>query len=240
MKSWQFKWLAAVALVVYDVSGAVFARDYSILTVGDSITQGLYEIGSPQYGTRVGGYEPRLENEIASGTNGRHSAAVYNWGVMGEIAASGAGRISSILNSRSAEFILIMEGANDVFGGDTFDNTMNALDSMVTQSLSKGVTPILSNITPNTSSPYGGILNSNIVNYYNPSIKDIANNHQIPFVDNYSAMASDWGGYASSDGLHPNGSGYQRMAEEWYKAIEPLLDASVNIVPFITPLLLDD
>lgn len=235
-------WLTGVAFAGVVVSSVAQAKDYTILTVGDSITQGLPEIGSPQSGTRVGGYEPRLENEVSSQTGGKHSAAVYNWGIMGEIAANGEARINGILNSRSAEFILIMEGANDVFGGDTFSHTINALDGMVTKSLAKGVTPILSNITPNTSSPFGGLLNPLIVGNYNPAIADIADNHDIPLVDNYSALASNWGSYDSGDGLHPNGSGYQRMAEEWFKALEPLLSLATttpNITPVLQLLLLD-
>ncbi len=217
------------------------AKHYDVLALGDSITQGLYEIPSPQSGTRVGGYEPRLESQVSSGSNGKNDAAIYNWGTMGEYSIGGVNRIDSVLNSRSADYILLMYGANDVFSFISATSVAANVGIMVDKARAKNVEPIISNITPNTNHELGVDFNSYIVFSYNPAIQSMAQDKNVPIADNYAALASGWPfPNASSDGLHPSGTGYQRMAEEWYKILDPLINASLNMTPVYMLLLLDN
>jgi len=241
VKKYQFVLsLAFAAMVAFSVPAQ--ARHFVMLGLGDSITQGLYEVGSPQYGSLVnGGYEPRLSTLISSDSNGRNSATIYNWGKMGEYSAGGVNRVGPVLNSRSADFILLMYGANDAFSflGISQYTVADNIKIMANKARAKGVTPIVSNITPNTNTELGVDINSFIVNYYNPQIHIMALQENIALADSYTPL---WAGWpfpnAAHDPVHPSSTGYQRIAEAWYKPLKRLL--SPAIAPILQLLLLDD
>ena len=94
-----------------------------ILTVCDSITQGLQRTSSGQlFGNlspgngraNFGGYQPRLNQLLDARIE---PSTVYNWGIGGETSNQTVGRINNVLNSRDADYILILCGVNDLFRG---------------------------------------------------------------------------------------------------------------------------
>ena len=188
-------------LIVSCFAGIASAYRLDILAFGDSITQGLkrdsdgvvYGITSPQNGARTSdGYEPELENDFVTQTS--NTAYVYNWGYGGERSDQGVNRIDSVLDSRVADFILIMEGTNDLYAGISASTTKANLRIMIEKSQGKNTEPIIATLTPNTLWSNGYLIPSS----YNPAIKSLALETNIALADQYAAMVGNWSGYNSS------------------------------------------
>ena len=57
---------------------------------------------------------------------------------------------------------------------------------------------------------------------------------KIELADLYYA-SSNWNSLMTSDGLHPNHSGYEVMAGEWFKALQRAAQGAAT--PVVTPML---
>lgn len=217
-----------------------------VLTIGDSITQGLQRnAGGGDFGitlpvngaANIGGYQPRLKSKVDANIE---PSNLYNWGIGGEFSTGGVSRISSVLTSRKADFILIMYGANDVFAGISSNTTRANLGNMIDQSKARNVVPIISEITPNIYVA-GGKLDVFIANDYNPKLKSIAAEKDTEIVLMFAEMKAGWKNlYNSGDGVHLSNLGFEKMSQEWFEVIDSVYQMnSLNLVPFLVPLLLD-
>ena len=244
-----------VIFITCSIGWSAEAHALEVLSIGDSITQGLqrtysgvvFGITSPRFGAaNVGGYQVRLNTKLDANIE---PSSVYNWGFQGELSAGfnpisgapgGVNRIGSVLNSRPADYILIMYGANDLYAGISSSSTSANLGNMIDQSRARDVIPIISEITPNTLFR-NGFFDFLISNDYNPKLKAVAAQKETPIVLMYSKMRSEWNRlYDSGDGLHLNSNGYNRMGEEWFEVLEKVHQANNrNIVPLLLPLLLE-
>jgi len=245
-----------IFLVSILTSGQAFALE--IISVGDSITQGLFRtfggsesgVTSPQNGSvNFGGYQPRLNQRLDSEVS---ASTVYNYGVAGANSRDGLNRISSTLNSRPADYVLINYGANDLFQGISDIANQAHMRLMMIESLNSGVTPIIAEITPNTNTEFRSDLDGFIANFYNVRIRGLiedfseANNPvNLSIANLYQRLRGGWRSvpYHSGDGLHMNGSGNNVMADEWLAAIQRQIEldasSSASIIPAIDLLLLD-
>ncbi len=169
-----------------------------VLCFGDSITAGY----------RATPYPTNLQNMYGS-TSGTQ---IINAGNGGENTYSGVYRLEGELAKYSPNYVVIMEGANDVTAGISSATTTFNLNNMVQQAVAAGVTPILSTITPNSSNP--GYQPEN----YNPSIIELAQNNSITLVDTYSNVVSDWSNL-NVDGVHPNEAGSLTIAQGFYSQL---------------------
>lgn len=244
-------------VVMLFMATAASAEQFVALAFGDSITQGLqrnasgsvWGVTSPQYGSRLGdtngnqGYEPVIEKLVSEDDSKVDTTLyVYNWGYQGERTTTGIVRISRALNSRAANFILIMEGANDLYQGLSPYTTKFNIGIMAEKSLAKGVMPIIGGVTPNTDHNSGDW----VWRYYFPFLRDIALEKEVPFVDMYTPFEGTygqiWPAYNSGDGLHLNSAGYRFMAQLWYQELEKLLAQmlvkSRRAMPWVDVLLL--
>jgi len=234
-----------------------------ILTVCDSITQGfqrtssgqVFGILSPGNGrANYGGYQPRLNQLLDANIE---PSTVYNWGIGGEKTNQTVSRINSVLNSRPADYILILCGANDVFNGISSNTTRDNIRIMIERSLAKGVIPVIGELTPYTSgSTDPG--DRNIWANYNPKIRSIAAAKGVPLAylygkdNDYNAsswvndMRKCWKGcrpamsYHSGDGLHLSDFGYQVMAQIWFDTLKDDYlknNAKLNLTPSLLLLL---
>ena len=237
------KIVLSVYMLLFLSSFSINASALKVLTVCDSITQGLQRTGSghefgivnPVNGAaNVGGYQPVLNQMLDANIE---PSTVYNWGIGGEKSSQTVNRINSVLNSQpAAEYILILCGANDVLNGISSNTTKANISTMVDRSLAKGVTPIISELSPITVGAY----DYSVWAYYNPKIRAVAAQKNVPLVymfgegnnANASAWVSDlrlgWKGgvggsppaYHSGDGLHLSNFGYVKMAEKWFDVIQ--------------------
>lgn len=216
----------------------VHADTFSIIAFGDSITAGLkrdaagniWGITSPPQGARIGSYAPPLEAEFIQGTE--HNSYVYNWGYHGELTQDGVNRINSVLFSNNAQFILLMEGANDIIHNVSPATVKFNLGIMIDRARTYGVEPVLATITPQA--------NSNAT-YWNSQLTALAAEKNVLFADQYSAINSNFWLYNSGDGLHINATGDNKMAETWMAALKKDkrigTATAANIAPIIQFLL---
>ena len=202
---WLTKLFYQLVVGLFICGVAVNAHAIVVIGFGDSITYGT--------GSYTGGYETKLEPLLISRCG---EAVVLNYGSQGEATAIGSGRIDAPLAEQpNANFILILEGTNDLFSGMSLGSTQYHLEVMINKSRNAGVTPILGTLTPDTRSGSGA---KDIYGTYNPLIQSIGANLGVTVVDMWAATAPNWGGW-SGDGIHPNDGGYNVMAMAWDGAI---------------------
>ena len=183
-------------------SAAVEPNKY--IAFGDSVTWG--------YGAQTEGYPPRLERKLNKEFG---PSIVINEGIGGERTTSGMARINSVLSKDNAEYILIMEGTNDLLE-HSVDTIMFDLGQMVDRSKKFGTTPLLALLSPRRDS-----LDKHIRCTINPDIVKLAEEKNITSVDQYTEIAKDKDGLMF-DHVHPNDAGYEIMSRVWFDAIKQL------------------
>jgi lysophospholipase L1-like esterase len=205
------------------VKFSLLASAEGYVAVGDSITFGSHDDISSD-GT---GFEPILANLLTASKG--VPVTIANEGVSGATSADGASTISSSLSKYpSAKYYLVMYGTNDAYlpglpsgrglipgdpgyGGSFKDN----MQKIVSAILAAGKTPYLAEV-PYTSDP----LRSNAMIYeYNAAIDELflTNNILVTPPPFYTYFQTHPGELA--DGIHPNGTGYQSMADLWFGAL---------------------
>jgi lysophospholipase L1-like esterase len=169
-----------------------------IVCFGDSITAGY----------KATPYPTNLQNMYGSSAG----TQVVNAGKGGEDTYNGVSRLGGVLSTYAPNYVVIMEGANDVMIGISPETTVFNLNNMLEQTLAAGAKPILSTITPNISS--SGYQPEN----YNPGIINLAQNGNTTLVDTYANVVSGWSN-STVDGIHPNESGSVTIAQGVYSQL---------------------
>ncbi len=169
-----------------------------IVCFGDSVTEG--HTATP--------YPTNLQNMYGSSAG----TEVVNAGKGGENTYEGVYRLEGVLAQYAPNYVVIMEGANDVMSGISSETTVFNLNNMLEQALTAGAKPILSTITPNISK--SGYQPEN----YNPGIISLAQSGNTSLVDTYANVVSDWANL-TVDGIHPNENGSVKIAEGFYSQL---------------------
>lgn len=161
-----------------------------IVGFGDSITAGL---GDEQ---NLGGWPTRVRTHPIT-----EGVIVVNVGISGEKTYQAKGRAGSVFSTyHFADYVVVLEGVNDYWLNISSTTTRNNLLSVLNSaSQATDAIILLGNLTPVRRSYQKGWVNS--VN------SRIAGDIKI----NFFSLGE---GIISSDLLHPNGAGYQRMAAE--------------------------
>ena len=169
-----------------------------IVCFGDSVTAGY----------KATPYPTNLQNMYGSSAG----TQVVNAGKGGENTYNGVSRLGGVLTEYAPNYVVIMEGANDVMIGISPQTTVFNLNNMLEQALTAGAVPILSTITPNSSN--SGYQPEN----YNPGIINLAQSGNTTLVDTYANVISDWSNI-TVDGIHPNESGSVTIAQGFYSQL---------------------
>ena len=181
--------------------------DIIVLAFGYSVTAGVVN----SKGETILGYEPVLESMLDS--SGRPSY-VQNQGSHGENTASGVGRLQRVLSGNpNANYVLLLEGTNDLSDGISEKTTIFNLGVMVDSVIASGKAIILSNLLPDSNGA-----EKHISTTYNPDIASLAAQKRVSLADNYSPLQPQWPSL-TRDGTHPNQSGYNIMAGVWFALI---------------------
>ena len=200
-----------------------FRTGVRYVAVGDSITLGSHDTIASD-GT---GYEPILGNLRLN-----NPYTVANEGVSGHTSANGAASIAGTLSFYpSASNYLILYGSNDAFlpavpsgsglkpgdagySGSYKDNMQRIISSV----LDAGKTPYLAKV-PFTGSAWNGIISNASIREYNTVVDElrVKNGILVDAPDYYAWFQSHTD--QLDDGLHPNGTGYQSMANLWFNAL---------------------
>jgi lysophospholipase L1-like esterase len=215
-----------VEFSAFPVSTAAL-MDNKFIAFGDSITYGSTN------GPRMGeGYPPRLQLLLEQLF---FYPCVVNKGLPGEPTWHALGRIQSVLTHEMALYLLLMEGTNDVSTPTySLDATVFNLEQMVLKAEKYGTFPLVSTIIPRARTRWTPSARTRTLEL-NEKIIQLTEDLKLMLVDNYSAFIqfpSEDGGHAAlicDDDLHPNGSGYQLMAETWHEGIRVIPFPPVDI-----------
>jgi lysophospholipase L1-like esterase len=143
-------------------------------------------------------------------------------------------RFTSLAATHQWGAVLLMEGSNDVntAAGDStvLPTAASYLRQMVDAARANGMRVIVATVPP--MAPPGvpsRTKGSAIVPTYDDMVRAVATSENIPLADVYAAFGSDAPTLIGFDGLHPNPSGYQRIADTFLGAIEKSLEAQQTV-----------
>jgi len=197
-----------------------------LIAFGDSMSDGVLglrpqAVGDP--GPAVG-YAYKLRTLLAA----RYTAQTISMtdeGVPGENVTMGAARMPGVLTRDQPEAVLLLEGVNDLNGGhDAAIPTVRArLTDMVRQARGRGLPVFLGTLLPQRPGGQKAYAPESIPPA-NTAIREIAQTEGATLVDLFAAFDGQTATLIGSDGLHPNESGYQKMAQVFFDAIRARLE----------------
>jgi lysophospholipase L1-like esterase len=185
---------------------------HRILAFGDSITAGV--------STPYGGYTYFLEGTLDAE---KGSTALINGGVGGETTSEGLARFEATLTKwNDIGVVLLMEGTNDVTDGSGEGSLASIVDHLrqmiriARDDYAQEV--VLGTILPRLDEE--GDQESPTTHELVEAIRILAVEENVPLADHYENFLAleDWQGYFF-DSLHPNGLGYQVLADSWYQGV---------------------
>jgi lysophospholipase L1-like esterase len=179
---------------------------------GNSITEGFGDTRKPP------GYPFQLE-QLLKPTH--PNAIVVNRGVGGERTAEGVRRLGAVLDKDGPDYVLILEGINDVNTQIPSTTIVENLGKMVRMVKARGSVPLIGTLLPATRAGYS----STRIRTVNIMIRDLADREKIQLVDFHATFMEedDFTLLLDDDGLHPNSLGYNLIAEEWYEGLLAIL-----------------
>jgi len=193
--------------LVGDLARAQADAPFSILFLGDSLTEGL--------GLDSGEAFPEL---IAARfrDEGRTDIKVINGGVSGSTSASAPGRLQWFLRSKPDLMVLSL-GANDGLRGLSVDELKVNLSKTIELAEQNGVRVALTGmlVPPNMGPEYSAA--------FAAVFPDLAARYQLPLLpfllDGVAAVPE----LNQADGIHPNVAGSRIIADTVYQFLLPLL-----------------
>jgi lysophospholipase L1-like esterase len=212
--------VAAVAVPAAPAVAAVTTRPVKIMPLGDSITWGVGSPSSSSYRTALynrlvggAGYAVDFVGSQQSGSlpdtdNEGHSG----WRI-DQIAAS----VDGWLATYQPDVILLHIGTNDMNQNYQVGTAPQRLGGLIDQILAARptATVLVAKIIPALDATVQARINT-----FNAAVPGIVGSRgtRARLVDLSTLAASDL-----NDTLHPNDTGYARMAVRWYTALEPVL-----------------
>jgi lysophospholipase L1-like esterase len=158
---------------------------------------------------------------------------VANAGLPGEKAADAttATRFAAVLGGGSYDVVLLMEGSNDLDNRDSRDipPAVAGLQTMIRNAKGRGIRPYLATVPPMV--PGGSrALAWSLVPMLNDQIRSMAASENVTLVDVYAGFGDSFQQYIGPDGLHPNASGYAKIADLFYTALRSTLETATPSV----------
>jgi len=232
--------LALLLLALFAVSATAQTPPIRIMPMGDSITDGSSN-DSPD---GVGGYRGALYTLLTNAGYNVQSVGTLtiNSQLLPDIQKPHEGhsgwRIDQLYDNvigwfgaiaADPDVILLHIGTNDF--GQNFDivNAINRLDALITRMTQARPYAhiIVTNLMVRDAAHY-----NDIQTYFNPFVQDTVNNHanngeRVTFLDMNSVVPlSDM-----PDQLHPNQTGYNKMAAAWLPAIQAVIGPQGDSAP---------
>ena len=169
----------------------------TIVCLGDSITAGIGAGSAPTY--------PELLGDLLGGVE------VINEGVPGDTSADGLERLDDVL-AHDPWLVIVELGGNDLLRRVPVAETERTLRQIVEGLLEADIAPMLVEV----HGPLGGA--------HEAMFERLADDYDLPLVED--TLPEILGDRAlKSDAIHPNGEGYERLAEAVAEAVAPLVEA---------------
>ena len=205
------QWLATALALLATTLAPATARTQprnlpAIAVLGDSLTAGLGVAADESYPARL---EVRLRRE------GYHYR-VINAGVSGDTTAGGLRRVDWVLRSKP-EIVIVALGANDALRGLSVAATRANLADVVARVRASGARVLLAGMRapPNYGEPF--------VRDFDGVFPAVARQTGVAFMpfllDGVAAVAR----LNQADGIHPNPTGQQVIADRMWPYLKPLL-----------------
>jgi acyl-CoA thioesterase-1 len=189
------------------------ARDFVIVMIGDSLTQGYGVRSEEAFPALV---EKRLREKLPARITQQRRVRVINGGISGSVTAEADRRLKWYLKSKP-DLVLIALGANDGFKG-TPPSVMKAnLQKAIDLAKAEKLPVVLGGMRMLTN------LGSDYVREFERVYKDLAKENQIeliPFLLEGVALEKKLN---QSDMRHPNALGHQRIAERVSEVLERMI-----------------
>lgn len=167
----------------------------TIVAFGDSLIEGV--------GATTGMDFPALLSE-------KINEPILNMGASGETTAQGLTRVDEVI-AQNPGVVLILFGGNDYLHKIPIEETFKNIDEIVVKLQSKGAVVILLGIQ-------GGILTDPYEKYF----ENIAKSRGTLYIPNVLDGIIGRSKFMD-DGIHPNNTGYQKIAEKIYPVLEKAL-----------------
>ncbi|MEQ1868438.1 MAG: GDSL-type esterase/lipase family protein [Vicinamibacterales bacterium] len=146
----------------------------------------------------------------------------------------GLARFSATVLGGGYQAVLIMEGSNDAYwaffnGPGNLPLVTTNLRTMITQAKAAGIRPYLATLPPallqSACIPSCRGYGEAFIPGLNSQIRNLAQTEGVTLVDVSQAFGGDLT-LLSTDGLHPNAAGFQRIADTFLAAIRSTLERS--------------
>ena len=179
----------------------------TVLIVGDSISAGF---GLDTRKGWVALLEQRLKNEGFDDT-------VVNASISGDNSAGGLARLPAALAAHKPEVVIIELGGNDGLRGQPPAQLQQNLASMIQQSRDSGAKVLLlgMQIPPNYGKRY--------VEAFNKVFGDVAQEKKVPLVPFFLEGVGGHPELMQADGLHPAVGAQDKLLENVWPSLKPLL-----------------
>ncbi|WP_459205227.1 arylesterase [Pseudomonas sp. MLB6B] len=197
---WLSAGLALCCLAQTAVAGTV-------LVVGDSISAG--------FGLNTGqGWVNLLQKRLEQEGN---VTQVVNASISGDTSAGGRARLPALLKAHKPDLVVVELGGNDGLRGQAPDQLQQNLASMIDQARDSGAKVALlgMRLPPN----YGVRYTTAFANVYT----DLAKAKDVPLVPFFLEGVGGVPQLMQADGIHPAQGAQQRLLENAWPVIEPLL-----------------
>jgi acyl-CoA thioesterase-1 len=194
-------------------------NDETLVCFGDSLTAG-YGATTPGIDDKTKSYPAYLQNKL--------NIPVINSGVSGNTTSQALARLKRDVILKNPKIVIIELGANDFFSGLSINTTKSNLENIINL-LNNGKTKIFvakfyTETVARELANTAGIIDYNIqtliLNQYNNMFASLVVSENIELIEDI--WNGVWGIYMS-DAIHPNATGYQKMADNYFNRIKAYL-----------------
>ena len=184
----------------------------TLLVVGDSLSAG-YGIEREQGWVNL--LRQRLQAEESA-------IEVVNASVSGETTSGGLSRLPALLQTHDPSLVLIELGANDGLRGTPLEIVERNLRAMVELAQAQGARVLLigNRLPPN----YGPAYTQAFFALFG-EVAEAKNTALVPFL--LEGVAQDWA-LMQADGYHPRAQAQERLLENVWPALQPLVEPAVT------------
>jgi len=186
--------LALLTLTKKETNRMNLTKNDTILAFGDSLTYGFGANPSESY--------PVLLSKMTG-------CKVINAGINGNTSAEGLQRLSPYLEDSSVKLMILFFGGNDIMQRRSMEDLRQNLKTMIQMAKQKHIDVLL------VSVPNIGLFGLSPLKLY----EEVAEEENIPLL---SGMLAEILSQPSlkNDQIHPNASGYKKMAERIYEMMK--------------------
>jgi lysophospholipase L1-like esterase len=202
------------------------------LAFGDSFTAG--EVTNPIAGDTgsitklivvpTASYPTVLQSQLRTTYPAQAAAiSVTNAGEPNERILDGGQRFPGIYDAARPEVVLLMEGVNGLPGVGP-DISASVMRIMVQHAKAGSSRVFVGSMIPQVPGRLRGNTPTSELVAYNTTLRLMAQQEGVVFVDLYTAMLPDAATLIGGDGLHPTEAGYRRIADLFFTAIRADLE----------------